>query len=748
MRALIVGFEDSERPHIEEAFAQAGFEPTVCGKGREALHACRAIAFPVILFEANLPDIDRNELLTRLRALPGGARAHIICGMPDGTPYDALDLGADDLLLLPLDPEDLRRRLAVAVRRTAADTDADDLRNRLAHLLSSSPAVVFSGEPGGEHVVTYLSENVRDLMGYTAAEILEDPGLWFERIHADDAEELLAALEAGCPSGPTRHEYRHRHANGEWRWVLQETRCIRDEAGEPEEVVGSLIDVSARRQADEERGLLLRSIEQATDIILIATPEGEILYVNPAFTRITGYTSEEISGRNVKQLHGEGRSESDYDTARATIDRGEPWMGRMLFRRKDGRMRELEGTVSPIREGTGQVINVVAVLRDVSYEGEMEEQVRQAQKMEAVGRLAGGVAHEFNNLLTAIGGHADLLLEESPEPDPRRRRIEHIMKATARAGSLTRQLLAFSRRQVMDPRELDLNLCVSELEAVLERLVGEEIELLCLLEPELGRVKADPGQIEQVLLNLALNAREAMPDGGMLTIETTNVVLEDRQSSGALPVPPGRYVQVSVSDTGRGMDAETRERIFEPFFTTKEDGRVSGLGLSTAYGVINQSRGGIWVYSEPEIGTTFKIYLPRIESVTAPAARPDLPGGDETILLVEDERLVRNLTREMLQARGYTVIDAAGGAEALALLAATGEHVRLLLTDVVMPEMSGPELAVELGGKRPDIRVLFMSGYTDTAIVRRGVIDRGTPLLEKPFSQVTLAKRVRQALDA
>jgi signal transduction histidine kinase len=382
---------------------------------------------------------------------------------------------------------------------------------------------------------------------------------------------------------------------------------------------------------------------------------------------------------------------------------------------------------------------------------QMQDQLTQARKMEAVGRLAGGIAHDFNNLLTVMVGRSQLLLRRLGAQDPVRADIELMEQTADRAAKLTRQLLAFSRKQVLQPAVLDLNAVVTNLAEMLCRLIGEDIALVTALDPALGHVKADPGQIEQIVINLAANARDAMCNGGRLTLETANAELDAAYAQHHVDVHPGPHVMLAVSDTGVGMTPETQARIFEPFFTTKGPGVGTGLGLATVYGIVKQSGGHIWVYSEPGRGTTFKIYLPRVEeAVTASAARRCLPEpawGHETILLVEDEQAVRDLARDVLQAQGYTVLEAKHGRDALLISELYSRPIHLLLTDVVMPEMSGRELANRLAPLRPEMPVIYMSGYTDAAVVHHGVLDPGTIFLQKPFTPDALARKIRQVLD-
>ena len=408
--------------------------------------------------------------------------------------------------------------------------------------------------------------------------------------------------------------------------------------------------------------------------------------------------------------------------------------------------------VEPLRDSDGQVSGAICMSLDITDRKQLEEQLRQAQKMEAVGRLAGGIAHDFNNLLMVIQGYSDLLVERLPGADPLRRNAEQIQMASQRASSLTRQLLAFSRKQMLAPKILNVQGVVAEMEKILRRLIGEDIQLETSSSADLGLVRADRSQIEQVILNLAVNARDAMPHGGRLTIETANVELDSSYSHPPAVLSPGRYVMLAVTDNGCGMDAETQAHVFEPFFTTKEKGKGTGLGLATVYGVVKQSGGYVWVYSEPGRGTSFKIYLPRIEETAVPAGRDgksetQIPQrGSETILLVEDEKGVRELAREYLASSGYRVIEAEDGHTALELATMHVGQIHLLLTDVVMPGISGRELAERVSQIRPGIKIIYMSGYTDQAVVHHGILQNDAVLLQKPFTLMTLAGKLRELL--
>jgi PAS domain S-box-containing protein len=517
-------------------------------------------------------------------------------------------------------------------------------------------------------------------------------------------------------------------------------------------VCNTLTGTIERDRAEKGLKRLATAVEQAGEIIMITDLKGEIQYVNPAFERITGYRCVEAIGKNPRILKSGEQDEAFYKELWATLLRDEIWFGTLTNRRKDGTLYEQDTVISPVRDGSGKVVNYVGVLRDNTRERRLEEQLRQSQKMEAIGTLAGGVAHDFNNLLTVIEGYSDLLLSRLGEGNPLASEVREIRKASDSASSLTRQLLAFSRMQVFQPKVLDLNGLVANVRKMLGRLIGENIELVTLPGENLGRVKADPGQIEQVLLNLVVNARDAVPDGGRITIETSNVTLDESFASKQVAFRPGPYVMLTVADTGTGMDKETMSRIFEPFFTTKDTGKGTGLGLATVYGIVKQSNGYVWTYSEPGHGTTFKVHLPRVdEQPEEEAPRPQIPArssGSETVLVVEDIEMVRNLVHEVLVNYGYTVLEASDGNEALALCARLKEPIHLLVTDMMMPKMSGTELAKAVSSIRPGIRVLYMSGYTEYGSTENSGLPGGSFFIQKPFSIAGLTRKVREVLES
>jgi PAS domain S-box-containing protein len=494
--------------------------------------------------------------------------------------------------------------------------------------------------------------------------------------------------------------------------------------------------------------------ESSKDAIGYASLDGRLLDVNDSFAKLTGYTRDEALTKTYQEITPAEYHALEAEIVQHILKTGEPAEYEKAFVRKDGKRVAVVLTVFVVNSTEGRPSGIAAIIKDMTQRKQLEQQFLQAQKMEAVGKLAGGVAHDFNNLLTVILSYTELLLKKVRSTSASRGFVEEIRAAAKRAAALTQQLLAFSRKQMLEPKVLDLNSLISDLEGMLRPLVGEAIDLVSVLAPRLGRIKADPSQLEQVIMNLVINARDAMPEGGQLTIETANVELTESHASKQPTMQLGPYVMLTVTDTGCGMNAETLSHIFEPFFTTKEPGQGTGLGLSTVYGIVKQSGGSIWVYSEEGEGTTFKIYLPRVR----PATQRDterLPGhdlegvrGKETILLVEDEPVVRALIKNALNQHGYFVLDTQNGMDALRVGTQYAGQLDLLITDVIMPQMSGREVAHNLALIFPDLKILFISGFTDDAIVRHGVLEKGSAFLQKPFTPDVLLRKVRTILDS
>jgi PAS domain S-box-containing protein len=527
----------------------------------------------------------------------------------------------------------------------------------------------------------------------------------------------------------------------------------RDRAGNVIGIIGVARDITELKRTEETLRLRDRAIQAVSQGILITDPnqpDNPIIYASSGFERMTGYKADEVIGRNCRLLQGKETDQAAVREIRQAVAEGRSCSVEILNYRRDGTPFWNQLTISPVPGPDGQLMHFVGVQTDITEHRRLEEQLRQAQKMEAFGQLAGGVAHDFNNLLTIISGYSDILLSMLPTDDSMREAVKAISEAGERAASLTRQMLAFSRQTVLMPQVLDLNVIVGETEKMLRRLIGEDILLTTVLDPKVSLVRVDSGHLGQVLMNLAVNARDAMPRGGRLTIETRNVVLDEHYATLHLETKAGDYVMLAVSDTGEGMTPEIKARIFEPFFTTKGVGKGTGLGLAVVHGIVKQSGGSIEVYSEPGLGTSFKLYFPAVASaaqtgrVEARKARP----GTETILLVEDEDSVRGLAVLALQTHGYTVLAAGSGKEALRLAEEHAGRFSLLVTDVVMPGMGGSQLAETLRDRIPSLKVLFLSGYTDDAVVRHGILQEQVAFLQKPFSPLMLAVKVREMLDA
>jgi PAS domain S-box-containing protein len=515
-------------------------------------------------------------------------------------------------------------------------------------------------------------------------------------------------------------------------------------------ITAAIRNIAERKLRENDLSRLAAVVESSQDAIVSLTSLGIIRTWNRGAERIFGYSAEEATGRSILFLSPPDRS-AEGSTLLERVARADRIEHFETIRvKKDGTQIHVALTFSPIKDSDGRVVGVSSVARDVTESKHMEAMLRQSQKMEAVGQLAGGVAHDFNNLLGVILGYTGLMLDRLGLDDPQRKSIEEIQKAGDRAALLTRQLLAFSRKQVLQPKVIDLNAVVAGAEKLLQRLIGENIELRAVLNPELCRVKADPGQIEQIIMNLAVNARDAMPSGGKLTIETSNMEFDEAYTAQHPSTRTGPHVMLAVTDTGCGMDAETKAHMFEPFFTTKEFGKGTGLGLSTVYGIVKQSGGSVWVYTEPGLGTSFKIYLACVDAV--PEIEPpndkvmNVVAGSQTILIVEDDPALLQVTHRSLEEVGYAILEARSSKEAIDISESHTGPIHLMVTDVVLPGMSGVKLAAYLSAQRPEMKVLYVSGYTNDTVFHHGVLEPGLAFLQKPFSARTLARRVGEVL--
>jgi len=599
-------------------------------------------------------------------------------------------------------------------------------------------------------ILKFVNRMAIDISGYSEQDLTSRP--FPEFVHPDDrgmvVEHYLRRLK-GDVSQP-RYVFRLMVRDGSIKWIEIGAVLIAWE-GNPA-TLNFFSDVTDRKRAEEERERLMTAIEQAGEIIVTTDPEGTIQYVNPAFERITGYTKEEAVGQNPRILKSGKQDKAFYQDLWGTITSGRTWKGRMVNKRKDGTLYTEEATLSPVCDVSGRIINYVAVKRDITEHLRLAAEFLQAQKMESVGRLAGGVAHDFNNKLSIILGYAGLALNQVDPAHPLHADIEEILKAAKHSTDIVQKLLAFARKQIISPRVLDLNDTVESMLKMLGWLIGEDIDLVWAPGPDLWQVNMDPSQVDQILANLVVNARDAILGAGKVTIETRNAELDEPYCQVDPGCAPGQYALLSIIDDGCGMDKDVLAQIFEPFFTTKEMDKGTGLGLATVYGIVKQNNGYIEVQSEPGKGTTFNLYLPRHEGEKeesqekSPSAGPAT--GTETVLLVEDQKTVLELGRRLLTELGYTVLTAATTDEAIRLAAEHIGEIHLLMTDVVMPGMNGRDLAERIRQTRPEIKCLYMSGYTADIITRHGVIEEGIHFIRKPFSLEELAGKVRGALDA
>ena len=604
-----------------------------------------------------------------------------------------------------------------------------------------------------EGITTFANARMAEMLRCSVAEMVGHPITRF--VQPRDRAAAAGRLQRRLEGISERVELELVRADGTGLWTSIQANPLPDAGRAIDGVLVLARDVSIERSNDEARARLAAIVESSDDAIIGMDLGGVVTSWNSGAEKLYGYRADEVVGRSILLVVPADRVEDERKRIECAA-RGESLRTENGERvRKDGSRVQVAVTMSPVRDAGGSVIGVSKIVHDLTARMRVadelhraEEQLRQAQKMEAVGRLAGGVAHDFNNLLSVILSYAQLAIDDLKPGDPLRDDMTEIERAAQRATALTRQLLAFSRRQVLQPRVLDLQDTIAPMERMLRRLLGEDIALTIVAPPALGRVHADPGQLEQVVMNLAVNARDAMPDGGRLSIELADVRLEAGQLDGPQGVPPGDYVMLAIADTGIGMDAATRAQIFEPFFTTKEAGKGTGLGLSTVFGIVRQSGGHIDVHSELGRGSTFAIYLPRTEDVVTPETTEvlEVVRGTETILLVEDEEQVRAATCAILRRNGYHVLEGSNGGEAFLIAKSFPGKIHLLLTDVVMPRMNGRRVAHELAPLRPDMAVLYMSGYTDDAIVQHGVLEAGIAFIQKPFTPAALLRKVREVL--
>ena len=667
-------------------------------------------------------------------------------GISSGIPWRwltaALIVAAMIIGLLFLWNTSLRRRVDVATRVLRSN------EQRYRGIIEDQSELIWRNKPDG--TITFVNDAFCRAFGRVRDDLLNASIL---PLIAETDRPAIKAYFASFESkmGISTHEHRVVGVNNAVRWHQWINRAIFGDSDKVTEIQGTGRDVTDQREAEKESKLLFTAIEQAAEAIMITDAGGIIEYVNPAFERVSGYGRREAMGQTPRILRSGRHGEDFYSDMWNTLNSGKTWSGRVTNRKKDGSLFTEEVVISPLFDAKGVVTNYVSVKRDVTHESRIEEQLRQAQRMEAVGQLAGGVAHDFSNLLQAILGYADIVLESLPPGDRHRQDIEQIQRAGRRAADLTRQLLAFSRRQVIRPVTLDMNDLIDNVLKMLQRLISEDIILEVDQEDNLPHVLADPGQMEQILINLCVNSRDALPEGGTIGIKTLVMEVTDdfrSEHSGDLK---DRYVCIRVSDTGCGMDEGTLSQIFEPFFTTKGVGKGTGLGLATVYGIARQHNGIIDARSQLGEGTEIDVYIPVAEAtadtVHESGSEADT-GGSETILVAEDDDMVRNLTTRILRRAGYTVLTADNGESAVELFSSRKDEIDLLLLDVVMPKLGGHAAYMRIKEMSPDLGVIFASGYAQDGVHTDFILNAGLDLIEKPYVPSSLLGAVRKALDS
>jgi two-component system cell cycle sensor histidine kinase/response regulator CckA len=752
-RVLIVDDDAGTCETLSDVLQARGHAVHTAMTGRAGLGVLARNLVDVAIVDINLPDRQGLELLDAIKsASPQTEIIFVTAHASIDTAMQAVNGAAFAYLTKPFEIQHLLATMHKALEKQELVRELRASEERYRLVTEHIHDVVFLVDL--DNRFTFGNGRLAEVTGYRLDELVGRPtSLVLTPAGGPAAVAHLGTLRAGHDV-PSSYETELVRKDGMKLWVeVNSTSVIKDGV-----IIGRLgvaRDITSRREAEsalrESEERFRATFEQAAAGMGHTTLEGQWVRVNQRLCDIVGYTREELRARTFQDLTHPDDLDVDLVAQRQLLANEIQTLSReKRYLHKDGSIVWIDLTVSILREPSGEPKYFIAVVQDITGRKQLEQELLHAQRMEGVGLLAGGIAHDFNNLLTVIGGRSLLALAKLPADDPLRRDFELIQKTTDRASALTRQLLVFSRKQLLQPRVVDLNNLIQHLTNLLTRLIEEDIELGFVPAADLGRVRVDAGQLEQVIVNMVVNARDAMPRGGRLTIETANTALDAAYAVQHVGVAPGPYVVLAVSDTGVGIDRVTQARIFEPFFTTKGPGKGTGLGLTTVYGIVKQSGGHLRVYSEPGAGTVFRIYLPRTDAVVEAEASPDttLPQGRETVLLVEDEAEVRRVAREVLERAGYTVLEATGADDAVLICERHIGLINVLLTDVVMPQMSGRELAEAIAADRPETKILFMSGYTEDAIVRHGLLVAGIQFLEKPFTPRALAVKVREVLDA
>jgi two-component system cell cycle sensor histidine kinase/response regulator CckA len=771
---LIVDDDPNLRKTLSAILKARGYRPTAVGTGKAALERIEEEPPDVALIDLRLEDIPGLEVMQWFKERWPATECIVLTGhASQASAIEAINLGAYSYVQKPYDAEQLLVTIRRAIEKREAEQTLRRERNRCQTYLDIVGVMLVALNQKGE--ITLVNRKGCQVLGYEEDALIGRN--WFDTCLPtqirEEASSVFQLLMAGDTDLVGYYENPVLTSSGEERIIAWHNTVLTDEAGTITGTLGSGEDVTERKRVESqrdasleelsaERNLLRTLIDNMPDFIYVKDRESRFLVGNIAVARLMGVaTPDGLLGNRDFDFYPEELAARYYAGDQEVMATGEPLIAREEpGADSEGNMRWFSTTKAPLRDAAGEIIGIVGIGRDITERMQVEEerenlqaQLLQSQKMEAVGQLTAGIAHDFNNLLTAITGFAQLIQLRLAPDDPIQGMVVKIWDSGQRAAGLVRQLMTFSRRQIIDPQLLDLNAAVADMDDMLLRVIREDVELKMALAPDLWPVMVDPAQIEQVIVNLAVNAADAMPHGGKLTIETSNVVLDENYVADHLEAQPGEHVLLAVSDTGVGMSHGVQAHLFEPFFTTKERGEGTGLGLATVYGIVKQSGGDIWVYSQEGHGTAFKIYLPRAEGTVELLPRAEeagaraMPAGGETILLVEDNAEVRGLARQVLERQGYTLLEAGNGQQALALAASHTGPIHLLLTDVIMPGMSGSSLSERLVQSHPDVRILYMSGYTDDTIRHHGVLGTGIAFLQKPFNSSDLARKVRTVLD-
>ena len=763
---LIVDDDEGTCRTLALILGREGYETETALNAREALEKARDRLFSLALVDIQLPDISGLDMLTSLSDIQPDIVTIIITGHASvESAVQALGKGAAAYLTKPLHMDEALATVHLGVQRHQMAREKRRAEQALQESLERFDLAVRGAAEGlwdwdilrNE---VFMSPRFKGLLGYEDNEFDSSFDAWESRVHPDDHDRVLAAVRQHLErrGDPYDVQYRLRTKPGGYRWFSARGQAVWNEQGRAVRMAGSVRDITDRRRMEDK----LRESEERYRLVARATFNAirdwdltsNTVQWSPEVETLFGYSVDEIGpavGWWKERVHPEDRERVELSMHDILDNGDEIWREEYRFRCADGSYSVVTDRGSVLRDRKGKPIRQISAMMDVTGERRLQEQVYRKSRLEGVGKLAAGVAHDFNNLLTGIKGYANLALGEAAEASSMARDLGEVQKLADRAAGLARQLLLFSRQQPIEPVVMNINSLVEKITKMLRRLIGEEIELEFIPAEDLWNVEADAGQLEQVLMNLVVNARDAMPRGGKLTIETSNAELDQTYAKEHAGVEPGEYVMLAVTDTGCGMDEAMQQHIFEPFYTTKGPDKGTGLGLSTAYGIVKQHGGNIWLYSERGRGTTFKVYLPSVteeaEVKAAEASQEESPRGTETILLVEDEGAVLAVGERVLRAQGYEVLTASCPAEAKEVESQHDGRLDLLLTDVVMPGSSGRVLFDDLRERREDLRVLYISGYADGAIVHHGVLDPGTPFLQKPFTGERLGRKVREVLD-